>query len=108
MSRSRDAFDSLWDGADAIMSRAEARLEMGHWLGVHPLRFDPDDMDEAAVLCAVEEIRSYYAVRESLENTTPPTRSNDASEMEILFKSKRRRTSKPKITPNRLWSKTSY
>lgn len=109
-SRASEAFDSLWNGADAFLSKAEARLEVAHWLGRHPLHLDPDKEDEDAVLWAVEATRSYYAVHEALEPDEPFTVEPDLEEIKALLAPQKReqKKSKPKITPNRLWSKTSY
>ena len=106
-----DSFDGLWKGANAILSRAEARLDVAFWLGRHPIRFNPTVEAEEGLAEAVEAVRSYHAVRHIIEVGEPSTYRVSTDEVRTLLapvrKSKNKST-KPRITPNKLWSKTSY
>lgn len=105
-----DDFKALHTGPNALMSITQARLEVGHYLGVSPLATSTRFVSEEDLAEAVFAVRSYWAIAHIIERDPPLGAKDGLDEVRRLLAPERtrRQKSKPSITPNKLWSKTSY
>lgn len=100
----------LYTGPEPMMTLAEARLFIGTYLGIPPIRVHPRLVPEADLLEAVSVALSYMRVKYILErDELPPLGPPDLNEIrELMEKKHPSRPKHTKITPDNLWKKPAY